>query len=277
MLCLACCGCATTPRDPWVLDTAGVSARGTELSRIGTYEQALATTLAIMSRDLGLPRVEARLAFLPDDPTFERFLREIGYPPALARDTAEVMTAIGGHRMVLINQRRMERDGWPRRVSLLAHELTHVLQYEVGGGQRGTSAQWLREGFAEWVSLRVMETLGQIDGGLVRRHALQRVRSFGGPAAVPQLADLGAFRAWVAQSRTPAGEILYDLALVAVMELVDAHGATAVVRYFSLFERRQDRAANFREAFGISEPDFAEDVTRRIWPSRRKQAPSPPS
>jgi hypothetical protein len=31
---------------------------------------------------------------------------------------------------------------------LLAHELTHTVQYELGGGHRGTSDQWLREGFA---------------------------------------------------------------------------------------------------------------------------------
>jgi hypothetical protein len=255
-----------------VLDTGtGRVQPSRDLQLLTTYPQVLVTTLDIMRRDLRLPPVQARLAFLPDDATFEALLREIGYSPALARETAQVMTAIGGNRTILINQGRLERDGWPRRVALIAHELTHVLQYELGGGQRGTSAQWLREGFAEWVALRVMVTLDRLAGHEVRRHAIQRLRAHGGADRVPPLVALGRFPDWVAQSRGPAGPVLYDLALVSVWALLDRHGPEAVVRYFTLFSARQDRAANFLEAFGEAEARFDAALRQSVWPARRKR------
>lgn len=263
------CGCATTPREPWVVSTDELKERPTRhLDWIGSYGVAAATALDIMQKELGLPPLQARLVFLPDDAAFEAMLLQIGYPAPLARDTSEVMTAIGGHRAVLINQRRMERDGWPRRVSLLAHELGHVLQYELGGGQRGTSAQWLREGFAEWVALRVMEVLERTTLTDVRRYAIVRVRSHGPFDRMPPLADLSSFRDWVGHSRGPAGDVLYDFALLAAIAAIERHGLEHVLRYFALFAGRQEPAANFMAAFGESEAQFERHVRQAVWSGR---------
>jgi len=282
--------CATAQREPWVLTTDELRERPLrDLERVSSYQQALATALDIMQRDLGLPELEARLLFLPDSKRFKAVLIRIGYPPGFARDVTREMIALGGHRVVLINQRRLEREhgGWPGRVGFLAHELGHVLQYAVGGGTRGTSAQWLREGFAEWLEARVLEAPDRADGAKARSRAILRVRTHSqarvmslggpnplaefveqaqGPARLPALADLGSWPDWVVQSRSSSGPILPDYAFVAVSLLIERHGVPAVVRYFALFAERQDPAANFLEAFAEPEAQFEQRLRRVVGP-----------
>jgi len=279
--------CATAGREPWVLTTDGLREQPLrDLEQISTYPQALATTLHIMRRDLGLPTLQVRLAFLPDTRRFRELLLQAGYPPKLARASARQMIAIGGHRIVLINQARLEQQGWPGRVSLLAHELGHVLQYELGGGTRGTSAQWLREGFSEWLELRVMEALDRADDAKAWRQALVRVRNpartrimtLGGPDSfpdwverlqggtqVPPLSALGSWPDWVEQLSGAAGAALYDYAFIAVTTLIEEHGLAPVLRYFELFAERQDPSANFLDAFGETEEAFEERLRRIVW------------
>mgnify|MGYP003399901864 CR=1 FL=1 len=64
----------------------------------------------------------------------------------------------------------MSSLSWASRVGTLAHELVHILQYDIAGGRRGTSEQWLREGFAEWVSLDVLQRIGGLPPGAAKRH-----------------------------------------------------------------------------------------------------------
>ncbi len=276
--------CATAPREPWVLGSDGLRAPvRRDIQRISTYPEALATTLDVMQRDLGLPTVQVRLVFLPDTRRLRDLLVRIGYPPELAREAAQEMAAIGGHRLVLINQDRLESQGWPARLALLGHELGHVLQYELAGGRRGTSAQWLREGLSDWVGLRVLETLDPAERANAWRRAMARVRSpgraqatVGGPgsppegvervpsrARLPSLSALGSFPDWLQQLRGDAGGALYEYAFVAVSTLVEERGLPSVLHYFTLFAEREDPAANFLEAFGQTEAQF-EDHLQRI-------------
>jgi hypothetical protein len=280
--------CATAPREPWVLSSDGLRAPlHRDVGRISTYPEALATTLDILQRDVGLPTLQVRLVFLPDTRSLRDVLIRIGYPPELARGAAREMAAIGGHRIVLINQARLESQGWPARLALLAHELGHVLQYELTGGKRGTSAQWLREGLSDWLGLRVMETLHVAEREKAWSQALARVRSpgrsqvmtLGGPGSLPQwvervpswvrlppLGALGSFPEWVQQLRGEAGGALYQYAFVAVSTLIEEHGLPAVLHYFTLFAEREDPAANFLEAFGETEAQFEERLQRVVWP-----------
>ena len=275
LLAVACAhlaACASAPREPWVLASDELRASpARHMEQVGSYPEAVATAIYIMEREVGLPRPQVRFVFVPDDRTFEAQLLQIGYPEGLARNAAELMTAIGGHRAVLVNEQRLSRQPWPGRMVTLAHELTHVLQYELGGGTRGTSAQWLREGFAEWVALRVMATLGQIDPVAVRRDAIIRVRAAAPAERFARLEALATFPAWVDQSRSPAGSRLYDFALIGAMTLVERHGVDAVLGYFRRFATRQDPAANFRDTFGETESTFEETFRGIVWGGRRRR------
>ncbi|HEX7085633.1 MAG TPA: hypothetical protein VF198_04680 [Vicinamibacterales bacterium] len=259
-------GCATTPRGPWVLDSREMRVRPTRVGEwIASYQQALAATLDVFEKDLGFPPLEVRLVFLPDEPTFEALLLEIGYPAPLARDAAADMTAIGGHRSVLLNQERVERRSWPERVGLLAHELTHVLQYELGGGTRGESDQWLREGYAEWVESRVLQSLHLGDGdGDALREARGRLRGHR-PETLPPLTALGTFPEWVSRGRQGVGPLLYTQAFAAVAFLIERHGTPAVLDYFSRFAKSQDRNGNFEAAFGESREAFEAAFRQSVW------------
>lgn len=278
--------CASAPRQPWYLTTDGLPEyRASTFDDISTYPHALATTVEIIERDLGLPRPQVRLIFLPDARTLQELLIEIGYSPELARGATRQLVALGGYRHVLINQARFELRDWPRRLATMAHELAHVLQYELGGGVRGASAQWLREGFAEWLETRVLAALGQADGAKAQQQAVVRVRTHARrrmplvgptnpyrswfdqarpPASLPQLSALGSFPQWVEQSSGQAGPILYDYSFIAVTLLVEQHGVPSVVRYFELFAARQEHAANFLEAFGESEKEFEDRLRETV-------------
>lgn len=222
--------------------------RVVRLEWISDYESALATIAHVFATALGLPRPQAVLHLLPDRRAFEAALVESGYQPEFARATARALDAVSGPRRVTLNEAALARLPWEARVALLAHELAHCLQYELGGGRRGASDQWLREGFADWVARRVIEELGGRSLTARRRDSLveaHRLRS-----ARPGLDALATFPQWVALVGGREGGALYSYAFLAAEFLIDRHGVPAVLRYFSLFAGSDDRAACFREAFG---------------------------
>jgi hypothetical protein len=250
-------GCAAVTSEPWVLDSKDMSTGPVRRAAwISSYPQALATALDALQRDVGLPPLQVRVVFLPDEHTFERLLLEIGYSPDLAASAAANMRAIGGFRHILVNEARLARLGWADRTGVFAHELAHVLQYELGGGVRGTSEQWIREGFAEWVELEVLESIAAIPAAAeARRSALRELRSME-PGQLPPLPALATFPQWVAAAQGQAAARVYDLGLTAVDALIDRHGIDAVETYFASFAARQDRRANFEAAFGQSVEAF---------------------
>lgn len=265
---LALPGCATAPREPWVLDSSDLTTSPTRRADwLDSYPRVLATILDVFERDLGLPRLQVRLVFLPDRPTLEQLLLEIGYSPALARDAAGEMVAIGGYRTMLLNERQLSSRSWPDRAAVVAHELTHALQYELGGGVRGDSEQWLREGYADWVEVRVLGAVGLVDEAATGGQALEALRAAGGAEDLPRLAALATFPSWVAQVRGQGGDVLYTQAQAAVSFLIERHGQDAVLRYFSLFATAQDREGNFHAAFGENLDTFERAFRRHVWGS----------
>jgi len=240
---------ACTASEPWTLVLPQPAIRAaSHVHEITSYDRAAVTIAQIFERDLGFPAFPATLRFYPGRASFEAALLGSGYDPALAKDTARTMGAIGGHRQVLLNESTLLPLTWPARVGMLAHELAHSLQYEWGGGVRGASDQWLREGFAEWVAARVLERLGAIGMSDVRRQKRQDVRRMG-RARVPRLDAMATFETWVAIN-DQLGAAPYAYAFLGADVLIERHGTAAVVRYFELFAQSADRRRNFQAAFG---------------------------
>jgi hypothetical protein len=233
------------------------------LDSIFDYRIAAATVVSIVQSDLEFAPFPVTFKFLPDRDAFEKALLEAGYDTALARSVARTMTAVGGHRGVLLNDDRFSSLPWPGRIAMLAHELGHTVQYELGGGSRGTSDQWLREGFAEWLSVRVLERLNAASMTEVRRERLREVRA-AGRSKSPRLADLVTFPQWVkASGQTDA--TTYFLSFLAVDFLLERHGVPVVLAYFKRFASSQDRVGNFRSAFGEDLQTFEAAVAARLW------------
>jgi hypothetical protein len=232
------------------------------LGAIHSYERALVTIAGVFERDLGFPPFPVTLEFHPDREAFEAALLESGYDPALAKNTANTMAAVGGHRQVLVNESVLVPLSWPSRVAMLAHELTHTLQYEWGGGVRGASDQWLREGFAEAISARVIERLGALPRDAMRRQKLDELRAMSRDR-VPRLDEMATFPDWVEVNRR-TGVAPYAYAFLAADHLIERHGTTAVVRYFELFASPGDRRQNFRTAFGEDLASFEEALLAQL-------------
>lgn len=263
LLAVATAACATGPGTSRVVSSAAIRAHPVaRVEWIGGWDSALVTAIAAMERELGIRRFEVSIHLFPGRQAFEAALVRGGYEAEFARDTARTMTAIGGHRTVLINEANLVLAPWERRLGLLAHELAHSLQYELGGGHRGTSDQWLREGFAEWVSVRVLERLQTTSVEYARRKA--RVALRGRRREPPGLDRMATFPEWVALGQGPHAAILYDHAFAAVDFLIQRHGLAKTVRYFELFAVSADRQANFRAAFGEDLPTFEQAFRAEI-------------
>jgi hypothetical protein len=219
-----------------------------DLAWVRNERAAAAVAMAVMEQELRLPRLDVTLHVFEDRPAFERALLTSGYEPAFAQLTAARMDAIGGYRQVLVNGARVSPADAGVKVALLAHELTHSLQYELGGGTRGTSAQWLREGFAEWVAARVLEALGvqPVEAFRARRVAVLRAAR---QTPLPPLGRMLTFRDWVDLAADGVAATSAK-AFLAADWLVERRGVEAVLRYFEQFARSPDPDANFERAFG---------------------------
>ncbi len=263
-MCAAGCAAALEPR---AVDFSYDAPEPPRRARIGSYEQASAAIAAAFEHDLRFPAFTATLRLFPDARRFEAALLDVGYEPPLARDTARVMAGVGGHRGVLLNESMLARMSWPDRVALLAHELAHTLQYELGGGRRGASDQWLREGFAEWVAMRVLARLETMRPADYRRIKVEQLRATSA-AKAPRLDDMATFPQLVAlASRDDIAP--YAQAFLAVDLIIERHGLPAVIRYFELFATSDDRRGNFVVAFGEDLDAFEAVLRPRLWPGRR--------
>lgn len=250
---LGACAAAAWPRIIEVPAETNAALRRGEW--IATYPEALASIAAIMSRDLRLPAPVAAVQFHQHAEAFRAALERDGYDPALARDTAAALSAVSGYRRVLVNDAAMDEQPWPIRIALLAHELTHTVQYEFSGGSRGTSDQWLREGFAEWVEVEVLVRLGFITRAQARRVVVGRLHEVGSDR-LPALSEMVTFPDWVAVVGRSNQEAVYGQAMLATAFLLDRAGIDAAVAYFRLFAASDDRVANFERAFGLSWDQF---------------------
>ena len=258
---LAAAGCASTTW-PKTVSTAALQARPTDRGAwISDYDTALASIARVMERDLGLPAVAVDLLFYRDREAFRAALEAGGYDGDLAADAAATMIAIAGRRRVLLNDAELRPLDWPLRVALLAHELTHTVQYELSDGRRGASEQWLREGFAEWVEVEVLVALGVTTREQAHRVAAERVRRARG---LPVLTEMVTFPDWVRAGLRAGTDGIYAQALLASGLLVERHGVPAVLGYFQSFAASNDRQANFTRAFGQDLAAFDAGFRQRL-------------
>lgn len=218
----------------------------------------------VMERELGFPRLDTVLLLYPHQRALEQALVEDGMPPDLARRAASTLNAVGRAGKVMANESSLRSLRWPQRVLVLGHELTHSAQYSLSGGRRGTSEQWLREGFAEWIAWRVAEALQLASLAGHRREAEARVRAAQRAGVLPPLAGLRSGHDLMAQLARHRQAPIYDQAFLAVDLLIAEHGAARVLEYFRLFAEDDDREANFRRAFDEDHTAFVERFARHL-------------
>jgi hypothetical protein len=262
LLLLASCGGTGPHTLSWPADRTVAASRG---EKIRNWPQAVAAIVTVMEGPLGLPPVEFSVSFFPNRSAFEAGLVAEGYPAAVAARVAAALDGVGIPRRVLLNERSLARVTWADRVAMLSHELVHVLQYELARGRRGTSEQWLREGFAEWVSGRVLEGL-HLSGAGSKRGRARRAVAVAGPSRLPALAELATWDQWVELRTTSPRLPVYPYAFLAADLLVERHGVDAVLDYFRRFAVSNDADGAFRFAFGETRGEFEAEFRATLGP-----------
>ncbi|HEV8310510.1 MAG TPA: hypothetical protein VGW35_22850 [Methylomirabilota bacterium] len=264
-LAVAVAGCAPAPLifrvEPGLPSAA-------EPGRLDDYASAVRTLAGIMVAELGLPLPrDLTVIVYPSRAAYARGLPDmIELTPPQAGRTAKHSVGLGQHRRLFINDEALRGARPAARLGVVAHELTHVAQYELSGGRRGRSEQWLREGMAEWVAGWMIERLGEGTflgerDAAVRALAQDRWALEAEPLG---LEELGRPWGWEARRRRAGDHLPYRLAFLLTDALIRRHGLGSLLAYFRSFAEVDDRFGNFRRAFGLSLEVFESEALGRI-------------
>jgi len=210
----------------------------------------------ILTQDLGLPLPAGTRVHVYT--TREAFRRGLVKDAAMGEEGADELAAfaIGIARpgRALLNG-RLAGGGGGEWLRLVAHELTHVAQFELAGGE-GRAEQWLAEGMAEHVAFQALERLDEGSLAMHRRVALVRVQRQ--PAFAHgrlDLSTLGSPRDFTLRHQREGSVETYHLTFLLADYLIERHGFGAMVEYFSRLKRQPSEAA-FLSAFGDSIATF---------------------
>jgi hypothetical protein len=229
-----------------------------------THEQAVRGIAAILIRDLRMPVPHSVTVYVYSSrQIFEDGLVQDGQVSRLrAAELSDFAAGIGKRRQLLLHHDgAVSSADWLR---LVAHELTHVSQIEMAGGE-GRGEQWLAEGMAEWTAFHVLERL-RLDTLLRRRAAAgQGVRRH--PAlreARLDLETLGTPGGFTNRHLRDGSQATYQLVFLLADQLIQRDGFDRVVDYFHSFRTRVDRRGNFRAAFGQSVAEFEQEALAHL-------------
>ena len=227
--------------------------------------RVLSTVSWVLTQRLGLPlALPVRAYFYGSREAFERGLvSEAGAEPWLARDQASFATGVGNASGIFLRADKLATAPLVARAGLYAHELTHMSQYELAGGRRATSEQWIREGFADWVKFRTLDALSLRPFAESRRRIIEEVRRAGPVDGFPALGVLVSSRQWVGARESAGVPATYGQAFLATDWLVERYGIEKVIEYFRRFGRLDDRVFNFRTVFGVPPGQFAQEFRAR--------------
>jgi hypothetical protein len=249
---------------PFQLDSGNLVAPR-DASMLTSHERAVRGLAAILVRDLGLPMPSSFTVYVYSGrQIFEQgLIQDAQVTPVRAAELSEFAVGIGKRRQLLLNDDAGQARGreWLR---LIAHELAHVSQIEMAGGE-GRAEQWLAEGMAEYVAFTALERLSLDTIAARRALATAGIRNHAAlVAARLDLETLGNPRGFTVRHLKEGSLPTYQLAFLMADYLITRDGFDRVVSYFRSFERRQDRHANFRETFGQSLDQFEQEVLTHL-------------
>jgi hypothetical protein len=228
---------------------------------LATTDEAVRGIAAIIWSRLGLAVPDhltvhvygGRLAFE------QGLIRDGRVSPPLAAEMSDFAIGVVTRGQVLLYDRprdRSERE-WLR---LIAHELTHIAQIQLAGGE-GRGEQWLAEGMAEWAAYSTLEHLGLDSLGRRRMAATAGLHLHA--TLLESGLDLearGTPRGFTDWHTREGGLATYQLAFLMSDYLVEQRGFDRMKAYFASFRDSPDRRANFDRVFGETISDFEANV-----------------
>ena len=151
------------------------------------------------------------------------------------------------------------------RAGLFAHELAHVSQTQLRDGGRGRAAQWILEGHADWVKVRVLDLLRYRSYAESRDHIVRTV--VGSPTPItlfPGLQELARNDAWVASTNKLGAPATYCQAFLAVDLLVERYGRAKVTEFLGRFALDSPPREHWAKVFPISYRQFVDEFRVRL-------------
>ena len=280
-------GCVSTPRAvqiPAILEPVRPP-----ISRTSDYPETLAAIVSVMVRELKLPTPDGTVTFYPNsmvlesalvaeyEKDFEQFEKHLGPKEKesfratkaenialAARQRATTAVAVGMHKRVLVNELVFVRYPWSERIRVLAHELTHTVEKAVVDGRLISADLWLVEGLAEWVAYKVLDALDIETFAKGRERNVDVVAKARQYQTFPSLTQLVTGTEWLTWARTLGREATYGQALLAVDFLIEQKSLSAVVEYFRLFGKVNNRERNFVTAFGEPVAKFEGEFSQHL-------------
>ena len=252
---------------PAALDTAPKS-----IEAIKNYDEALSAIVPVMVRELKLPSPQGRLYFYSDAGAYQAALatelKSHFWPEGESRQArnslefelfklttnlAQESGAITMNKKVFIAEWSMMRLPWRDRVRTLAHELTHVIQSNLSAGRSQLMHHWLVEGFADWVSFKVVDALGTKDffNDQIRQACRYKIAD---------LRELAAVQSW----HGPLRKIRYGQSVCVVHHMSTEDGVPAILNYVRLFKEKFDTEQNFATAFGKSDDAYNQELHAQV-------------
>lgn len=275
--------CASAPR-VIVLSPVFDSVRPA-VNRTTDYPEVLAAIASVMVSDLNLPVVEASVTFYPSQVSYESgavaeserdldlLRKQLGARAQqlkeedvvfAARRSAVSSVAVGMHKRVLVNEWQFVKLPWRERMRILAHELTHTVERAWVEGRLTNWDRWLSEGFAEWVGYHVLDRLGAQSLAKSREGIVEAAKNARHFQTFPTITQLVTAAEWITWLRTLGHAATYGQAFLAVDLLVEQKGLPAVVEYFRLFGKLNNRERNFATAFGEPVAKFEDKFNEHL-------------
>jgi hypothetical protein len=251
---LSILGCEFPERPRRITISSPRSFKPLRPSELKSLEQALEMVVTVARDDLGLPVVDPiHLNLYRNSLSFAAY--GYGYT-TLPVDVSNTSAMARGSSIHVDLEKSGVRPG-PGWVASLAHEYGHTIQASIAG-EKGLQIHWLVEGFAEWVSAKVLDSLGW------QSYQVSRYRAYQELDRHRDLLTFNSGDGWQHLLAEPRGRIRsYTLGFAFADKLIQEKGLSVMLDYL--------RSGDFERSFGISQSKFFDDFQNDLIMGRPSQ------
>src|SRR5256712_1196402 len=193
-------------------------------------DQELINTAAWLIRhklELPVPAAIKAYVYVNQATLVDGLIKVAGETTDDAWDKGRYAAGVASRSGLFLRGDYLARMHYVGRAGLFAHELAHVSQARLREGGRGRAAQWILEGHADWVKMRVLDLLRYRPYAESRDHVVRTVVGSPTPIALfPPLAELANNPVWVNATNQLGAPATYWQAFLAIDWLVEGSGDT---------------------------------------------------
>lgn len=184
--------------------------------------------------------------------------------PAEAKRRAQTTRGWARDNLIISNIAALPNAS--ERMYHIAHEMTHQYQFDFAPNYTN-QLQWLAEGWADVIAAQVIARSGQDSVENYNRKWLDVLRK---AKRLPALNQLQTPSGWYQAISVYGSEVTYRMAGIAASLLIQRSGYGAMLEYYRLFNQSDNPEQSFRQAFGISQAEFAQEVERYMNKQRKQ-------